>query len=71
MSWMSDDICWCMSDCDNASCFRHLSNRKSKVRYFTAAYLKDTEDCPSYRKDEENGSGERGLSDCGSNPADN
>lgn len=50
--WIHDDICWCISECDNTECFRHTANRIQKSGYFTAAYLKDTPNCPYGRKDE-------------------
>lgn len=45
-----DDICWCANECDNLNCFRNLKNRKRQAvdhDVYTAAYLKDTECCPS------------------------
>lgn len=52
MSWISDDICWCSNsdECTDTKCYRHMKNRKPEegMNIFTAAYLKDTNLCPSY-----------------------
>ena len=52
--WIHNDICWCISECDNKECFRHPSNRNPEFRIFTAAGLKGSDLCPLIRKDEEN-----------------
>ena len=42
----SDDITFCVSECDNKSCFRHPSNIKVPDIPHSFAYLEGTEDCP-------------------------
>lgn len=53
--WIDDDICWCMSECDNTECFRHVTNKHPETKIFTAAYLKDTDVCPLKEKGENDG----------------
>ena len=62
MGFFDDDICWCASStltgndgCDNTSCFRHMSHRKPQPQpdIFTCAALKNTPDCPYFKKEEE------------------
>lgn len=51
MSWISDDICWCgnSDECENTECYRHTKNRRPEDgNIYTAAYLKNTNLCPSY-----------------------
>lgn len=45
MSWLSDDITWCVSECDKTECFRHLSNLKSKQYPYSCSDFKDTNIC--------------------------
>lgn len=49
MSWILDDICWCLDSnhCEHKDCFRHLSNRKA-TGMCTMAELENTMDCPHY-----------------------
>lgn len=43
---MSDDITFCMSECDNKECFRHPINIVDKTISHSYSDLKDTEMCP-------------------------
>lgn len=43
--YRSDDITFCMSECDKKSCFRHPSNILHKDIPHSFAYLKDTPYC--------------------------
>lgn len=52
MSWLSDDICWCMDSdhCKRKDCFRHFSNR-IETGPCTMANLENTMDCPFYEEE--------------------
>lgn len=42
-SWFTDDITFCMSECDIKSCYRHPDNIKEKFRPYSYSYLKGIE----------------------------
>lgn len=48
MNWIHDDITWCSSECDNASCFRNPVNMRDKRsgRLHSYADFKGTGECP-------------------------
>lgn len=57
-----DDICYCgnSDECNNISCFRHMSNRRIKEGIFTTGLLKGTEYCPGFKRKENKNEKEKG-----------
>ena len=47
---MSDDITFCMSECDNKECFRHPSNIIDRLIPHSYSDFKGTEACPMNNK---------------------
>lgn len=43
--WVTDDITFCMSECDYKKCRRHPSNMRNKNIPHSMALLKDTDLC--------------------------
>lgn len=50
----SEDITFCMSDCENMKCFRNKKHIKHPEFSHSFAFLENTKDCINNRKDFKN-----------------
>lgn len=53
MMWLSDDITFCMEECENKDCFRNKINIRCHDIPHSFSMLKDSADCPSYYEEKE------------------